>query len=93
MLGEALGSALLGLVVACAALRGFPRRFANAPLVLATGTVAAAVGGLVTRAVVGPGHLAVSLLLGAGAAAVLVSLLLDGHRRVYPRPSLGGQQR
>ncbi|MCZ7416682.1 MULTISPECIES: hypothetical protein [unclassified Streptomyces] len=88
MLGEALGSALLGLAVACAALWSFPRRFGNPPLVLATGTIAAALGGLVTRAVLGPGHLGVSLLLAVAVAAALVSLLLDG-RRAYSRPSWG----
>ncbi|MBW1602968.1 hypothetical protein JJV70_12795 [Streptomyces sp. JJ66] len=82
MLGEALGSALLGLAVALAALRWLPGRFTSAPLVLATGAVAAAVGGLVTRAVLGPGHLLIALTLAALVAAALVSLLLTPRRRV-----------
>ncbi|MGD9482464.1 hypothetical protein WDH52_04260 [Streptomyces sp. TRM70308] len=84
MLGEALGSALLGLIIAAAALRWLPGRFSSAPLVLATGTVAAAVGGLVTRAVLGPGHLAVALVLAVAVAAALLSLLLDARRLPQP---------
>ncbi|MEE1927704.1 hypothetical protein V1J52_05780 [Streptomyces sp. TRM 70351] len=91
MLGEALGSALLGLVVALAALRWLPGRFGSAPLVLATGTVAAALGGLVTRAVLGPGHLPAALALAVAVAVALVSLLVDGRgtRPRSPVPQTG----
>ncbi|UGY95206.1 hypothetical protein [Streptomyces gobiensis] len=84
MLGEALGSAVLGLAIACAALRWLPDRFPNRRLVLATGPVAAVFGGLITRAVLGPGHLLTTMLLAVGVAAALVSLLLDAKPRIAP---------
>ncbi|MDK1476282.1 hypothetical protein QNO07_23155 [Streptomyces sp. 549] len=78
MLGEALSSMILGLAVAGAALRLLPHRFTGrSSLVLATGTVAGALGGLVARAVLGPGNLLVALVLAAAVAAALISLLFD----------------
>lgn len=77
MIGELFGSALIGLVVAVGALRWLPTHFPHARLVLATGPVAAAGGGLITWAVLGGGHLPVSLLCAFLVAAVLVSLLMN----------------
>lgn len=77
MIGELLGPALIGLVVALGALRWFPTHFPHARLVWATGPVAALGGGLIARAVLGAGHLPVSLVCAALVAAALVSLLVN----------------
>ena len=81
MLWEALGSALVGFAVAYAASWRFPDRLSNQPLVLATGPVAALLGGLICRVVLGPGHLPVALIAAAGVAAAMVSLLLGDNGR------------
>lgn len=80
MLGEALSSMILGLAVACAALHWLPHRFAGrSSLVLVTGTLAGVLGGLVARAVLGPGHLLVAMVLAAAVAAALISVLCDAR--------------
>ncbi|MBU7599247.1 hypothetical protein JGS22_016910 [Streptomyces sp. P38-E01] len=87
MLGELFGSALLGLVLALAALHWLPRRFPNHRLVLATGPASAAGGGLIAWAVLGSGHLLLALLVATSVAAVLVSLLMDNGRAPQPGPA------
>lgn len=83
MVWEALGSALIGFAVAWTALRTFPARFPSRPLALATGPVAALLGGLITRVVVGPGNAAVTLVAALCVGAALLSLLVrePGARR------------
>lgn len=77
MVGELLGSVLIGLLVALGALRWRPTRFPHVSLALATGPVAALAGGLIARTVLGSGHLMVSLLCAALVASALVSLLMN----------------
>ncbi|MBB1246465.1 hypothetical protein GL263_23350, partial [Streptomyces durbertensis] len=86
MLGELLGSALIGLALALGALRFARERFPDGRLVVATGVVAGAFGGLLARTVLGPGNLLASLLLGGLVAAALLSLLLDADRPTGARP-------
>ncbi|MCQ4042927.1 hypothetical protein ACFOSC_03100 [Streptantibioticus rubrisoli] len=83
MVWAALGSAIIGLGAAWAALRLFPRRFPSRALTLVTGLVASLLGGVITRFVVGPGNLAVPLLAALGVGAALLSLLVrdPGQRR------------
>jgi hypothetical protein len=76
MLWESLASALLGFAVAYAALRRYPGRFRDQRLTLATGPAAAFFGGLLTHAVLGPGHTLVVFAMGLLSGAVLLSLLV-----------------
>ncbi|WP_431951059.1 hypothetical protein [Actinacidiphila sp. bgisy167] len=89
MLWEALAYAAVGLSVAFAATRLLPRRrLPAATLVLATGTVAAVLGGLVTRTVLGSDRFLISLAVSVGVAAALLSLLVRpprAARRSAPR--------
>ncbi|AEW96381.1 MULTISPECIES: hypothetical protein [Streptomycetaceae] len=84
MVWEALGSAAIGLGLAYVALRLFPARFPARPLTLATGPVAALLGGLVTRAVLGAGHPPLVLAGALAVAGALLSLLV---REAAPRRS------
>lgn len=88
MLWEALGATVLGLVIAGLAVLRLPERLPNRPLVFATGPVAALLGGLVSRAVLGPGNVPVVLAVAAGVSVAILSLLLgdDGGRsRMGPK--------
>ncbi|WP_019545160.1 hypothetical protein [Streptomyces sulphureus] len=86
MFWEALGSALLGAAVACAALRRFPTHLPQPALVLATGGVSGLIGGLITRIVLGSGHTPSVLVAALGVCAALLSLLLsDGESGRRPR--------
>lgn len=76
MIYEALGSALVGLAVAWSALRWLPRRFPSRVMVLATGPSAALLGGLITRIILGPGHIPVTLFAALAVGTALLSLLL-----------------
>ncbi|WP_326688109.1 MULTISPECIES: hypothetical protein [unclassified Streptomyces] len=76
MILEALGSAAIGLVLAHGATRRFPGRLPDRRLVLATGPVAALLGGLISRTVLGSGHTPVALACALGVSAALLSLLL-----------------
>ncbi|WP_237323237.1 hypothetical protein [Streptomyces sp. JJ36] len=81
MLWEALGSVILGLALAGAAARWLPGRFPHRPLLLATGPVAALLGGLITRVVTGPGHPVAVLTVAAAVCVALLSLLHGGGSR------------
>lgn len=83
MLWESLASALLGLTAAYAAVRRRPGRFPDHRLALATGPAAAFFGALLTRAVLGAGHLPVVLAMGLLVSVVLLSLLV--HTETAPR--------
>ncbi|MFG2302928.1 hypothetical protein [Actinacidiphila glaucinigra] len=89
MMWEALAFAAVGLSVAYAATRLLPRRrLPEATLVLATGTVAAVLGGLITRTVLGSDRFLINLAVSVGVAAVLLSLLVRpprSTRRSSPR--------
>ncbi|MCX5204383.1 hypothetical protein OG897_23385 [Streptomyces sp. NBC_00237] len=84
MILEALGSVVLGLALALAALSRLPERLPSRPLVLTAGLLGALFGGWLTHAAVGPGH-PFATLIGAGTVgAVSLSLLLrptGGMRR------------
>ncbi|MCQ4080229.1 hypothetical protein NGB36_06370 [Streptomyces sp. RB6PN25] len=84
MIWEALGSALVGLAAAWAALRWLPRRFPSRTMVLATGPSAGLVGGLITRIILGPGHIPVTLVAALAVGAAILSLLV---RAPAPRRS------
>lgn len=76
LLLEALGSALLGLVLAGAAVRRLEHRLPTRSLVLATGVAGALFGAFVTHSALGPGSPLV-VLIGAGVvSAASLSLLL-----------------
>lgn len=87
---EALGSAVLGLALAYAADRRYAKRLPDRRLVLATGPVAALVGGLIGRSVLGSGHVLLTLVCALGVSAALLSLLLrdeaPGHRQWRKHP-------
>ncbi|UNS98818.1 hypothetical protein MMF93_21870 [Streptomyces tubbatahanensis] len=90
MIWEALGSASLGLALALIASRRFPERLPDRRLVLATGPVAALVGGLISHTVFGAGHVPVALCVALGVSAALLSLLLRDApgRRQWRRDTL-----
>lgn len=81
MIIEALGSVVLGLAVAFAATKRLPERLPDRRLVLVTGPVAALVGGLVSRAVLGPGQLPLTLFVAAVVSVAILSLLIGEHTR------------
>ncbi|MFI1096687.1 hypothetical protein [Streptomyces sp. NPDC020917] len=72
---EAVAYAVTGLAAALAATRLLPRRLPRSPLVMGTGPGAALAGGLITRAIVGTGHLEATLPGALAVAAALLSLL------------------
>ena len=82
MLWVLLGSSLLGLAASSSAARWLPRRFPDRRLTLATGPVAALLGGLLARVVLGPGHLVVTWTVALGVCTALLSLLVP---RALPR--------
>ncbi|TGB13282.1 hypothetical protein E4099_10290 [Streptomyces palmae] len=87
MAWEALGSAVIGFVLAYAAMRRLPRRLPARPLVLSTGPAAALLGTLLTHAVLGPGHTAATLVGAIGFTVAILSLLIrpeSGLRRSVP---------
>ncbi|MFF9911810.1 hypothetical protein [Streptomyces sp. NPDC013457] len=73
---EALGSALLGLALAWAAVHRLPDRLPARGVVLTTGTLGAVFGALVTHGALGPGHALATLLGAVAIATVLLSLLI-----------------
>ncbi|MEU6442194.1 hypothetical protein [Streptomyces sp. NPDC047046] len=76
MIVEALGAAVLGLVLATMALRRLPGRLPPQALVYATGGVGGLFGAFVAHSSLGPGHLPLSLLAATAVTAALLSLLL-----------------
>ncbi|MEU6147085.1 hypothetical protein ABZ848_42890 [Streptomyces sp. NPDC047081] len=76
MLFEALGSALLGLVLAWAAKRRFSHRLPARSLVLATGVAGALFGAFITHSALDPGYVVFILLGAAAVSAASLSLLL-----------------
>ncbi|MFJ3666243.1 hypothetical protein ACIPSE_07290 [Streptomyces sp. NPDC090106] len=85
MVLEALGSALLGLVLAGVAAHRLAHRMPARSLVLATGVAGSLFGAFVTHSALGPGNLLVIL---AGATVVSVaslSLLLRPAGRLRRR--------
>lgn len=88
MFWEALGSALVGLALAWAATRWMPSRLPHPRLVLPTGAGGGLVGGMVAYAVMGPGNLLGAMVIAAGVAVAMLSLLC-GHAGHAPQQPAG----
>jgi len=76
MILEALGSGLLGLVLAWVAARRLSHRLPSRALVLPTGSAGGLLGAFVAHSVLGPGHAMVILIGALAVATALLSLLL-----------------
>jgi hypothetical protein len=82
MILEALGSAVLGIVLAWAAVHRLSHRLPATRLVFATGIAGALFGDFVTHSALDSGSLLVSLLGAAVVSAASVSLLLRPSGRL-----------
>ncbi len=90
MMWEAFAFAAVGLVLAFAADTLQAERFPSRALVLATGLVAALLGGLVARIVLGPGYFPLNALVALIATAAILSLLVrpaPRQNRSAPHPA------
>ncbi|MGW2725606.1 hypothetical protein [Streptomyces sp. NPDC001492] len=85
LLFEALGSALLGLVLAGAAIRRLSDRLPNRSLVLTTGVAGALFGAFVTHSALDPGNFLLILLGAAIVSAASLSLLVRPAGRLRRR--------
>jgi hypothetical protein len=85
MLLEALGSALLGLVLAGAAIHRLSHRLPARSLVLATGVAGALFGAFVTHSALDAGGVLVILVGAAIVSAASLSLLLRPAGRLRRR--------
>ena len=85
MLFEALGSALLGLVLAGAELHRLSDRLPTRSLVLATGVAGALFGAFVTHSALDPGNFLLILLGAAIVSAASLSLLVRPAGRLRRR--------
>ncbi|KAB1147619.1 hypothetical protein F7R91_11015 [Streptomyces luteolifulvus] len=82
---EALGSALLGLVLAWAAVHRLSHRLPSRSMVLATGVAGALFGAFLTHSALGPGHFLLILVGAAVVSAASLSLLLRPAGRLRRR--------
>ncbi|MEU7428666.1 hypothetical protein ACGFX8_26665 [Streptomyces sp. NPDC048362] len=80
MILEALGSAVLGLVLAWAAAHRLSHRLPNHPLVYSTGVAGALFGDFVTHSALGTGSVLPSVLGAVIVSAASLSLLLRPAR-------------
>jgi len=85
LLFEALGSALLGLVLAGTAIRRLSDRLPTRSLVLATGVAGALFGAFVTHSALDPGNFLLILLGAAIVSAASLSLLVRPAGRLRRR--------
>ncbi|MGW0392612.1 hypothetical protein ACWDYJ_17280 [Streptomyces sp. NPDC003042] len=87
LLMEALGSGLLGLALASAAVRVLAERLPSPRTVLVSGVAGALFGAYLTHTALGPGHntLAATFIGGVLVSTVVLSLLL--------RPAPGSRSR
>ncbi|MBE8472442.1 hypothetical protein [Streptomyces justiciae] len=85
MLLEALGSALLGLVLAAAAAHRLAHRLPARSLVLATGVAGSLFGAFVTHSALGAGNVLLTLIGATVVSIASVSLLLRPARRLRRR--------
>ncbi|MFI9050379.1 hypothetical protein [Streptomyces sp. NPDC053427] len=88
MIWEALGAVFIGLVIALSATRWLPDRFPSRSLTLATGPVAALLGALLTRSILGPGYPVQVMVAALAMGAALLSLLVRPPRRRVRRPAV-----
>ncbi|MEW1660019.1 hypothetical protein ACFU7T_19305 [Streptomyces sp. NPDC057555] len=87
MIWEALGAVLIGFAIALSARRWLPERFPDATLTLATGPVAALLGALLTRSILGPGYPLQVMIAALAVGAALLSVLVRPPRRRPRRPA------
>ncbi|MFI6346552.1 hypothetical protein [Streptomyces sp. NPDC050560] len=80
MIVEALGSLLLGLVLASLAALWLPHRMPPRLVLLPTGAAGALLGAFVTHSALGPGHPGLTLLGALALGAAALSLLLRPSR-------------
>ncbi|WP_030662273.1 hypothetical protein [Streptomyces rimosus] len=80
MVWEALGSVLVGLVIALAATRWLPGRLPARVLTLSTGPAAALLGAFLAHSILGPDHFVHTLLAAAALSAAMLSLLVRPSR-------------
>jgi hypothetical protein len=85
MLFEALGSALLGLVLAWVAVHRLSHRLPVRSLVLATGVAGALIGAFVTHSALDAGGVLVTLVGAVVVSAASLSLLLRPAGRLRRR--------
>ncbi|GGJ10305.1 hypothetical protein [Streptomyces brasiliensis] len=85
MILEALGSALLGLLLAWVAVRRLAHRLPARILVLGTGVAGALFGDFITHSALGPGTAPLNLLGAAIVSAASLSLLLRPAGRLRRR--------
>ncbi|MFJ4522152.1 hypothetical protein ACIP4Y_14615 [Streptomyces sp. NPDC088810] len=85
MILEALGSAVLGLILAWAATHRLAHRLPARPLVICTGVAGALFGDFVTHTALGPGTALLSLLGAAIISVASLSLLLRPTGRLRRR--------
>ncbi|GGX56761.1 hypothetical protein [Streptomyces minutiscleroticus] len=85
MVLEALGSAILGAILAWAAHRRLAHRLPDRRLVLSTGVVGALFGAFLTHSALGPGHLPLILIGAVAVGAASLSLLLRPVGRLRRR--------
>jgi hypothetical protein len=85
MLLEALGSALLGLVLAAVAAHRLAHRLPARSLVLATGVAGALFGAFVTHSALGSGSILLNLIGAVVVSAASLSLLLRPAGRLRRR--------
>lgn len=81
MILETLGSVVLGLALAWAALRSLPERLPSRRAVLGTGALGALFGAFLMHTVLGGGHAAATLVGSALVGAVTLSLLIRPRGR------------
>ncbi|GAB7031182.1 hypothetical protein AB0G35_10800 [Streptomyces sp. NPDC021749] len=87
MIFEALGALAIGLAIAVVAMRRLPDRFPSPGLTLATGPVAALLGAVLTRSILGPGHPVQVMLAAVAVGAALLSVLVRPPRSRLRRPA------
>ncbi|MFG2135840.1 hypothetical protein [Streptomyces sp. NPDC048650] len=87
MIWEALAAVAIGLAIALSATHWLPDRFPSRTLTLSTGPVAALLGALLTRSILGPGHPVEVMVAALAMGAALLSLLVRPPRRHVRRPA------
>jgi hypothetical protein len=94
MIWEAPGALIVGFAIALCATRWLPDRLPARALTLATGPVAALLGALLTRSILGPGHPVQVLFAALAVSVAMVSVLVHPPRRGLrgPAASLKGHR-
>lgn len=87
MIWEAFGAVLIGFAIALSAVRWLPDRFPARTLTLATGPVAALLGALLTRSILGPGNPIEVMVAAVAVGAALLSVLARPSRHRLRRPT------